>query len=494
MGIVIQQAIKTTVYSYIGALLGFLTVWYMNREWLTAEQNGLINLLISISLITGSLSNLGMTGVTTRMFPHFRHDDKKHNGFLFYPLVITVIGFILFVALFFIFHDWAVERNIEKSALFADNIYYLLPLTFFIALFYIFDTYSKSIYLTTAGVVIKEVLLRVVILIAAFLYYKKIISFDFFVLLYCVSFCAIGIGLAIYLYYKDELYIGRIKGFLSKEMIKEMKLVAGFSVITGLSSLLISSIDKIIVNDKLGLAAAGVFAIASYFGSIIQIPARSIIRITSSVVADSWKTNDIANIHSVYHKSCLNQMILGMLLFLGVWVNLDNIIVLMPPEYAEGKYVIILMALAYLIDMATGVNGVIISTSTYFRYDTYFMFLLLVVTIISNLLLIPMYGITGAALAACITYFLYNLLRYLFLWKVFNMQPYDLSFLKVLLFGGIAYLLAVLIPSTFHPYADVIIRGTVACGAFSLMIFRSNVAADLNATILKYVNSMRKKE
>jgi O-antigen/teichoic acid export membrane protein len=491
MGIVIKQAMRTTMYSYIGAVLGFLTVWYMNRQWLTTEQNGLLNLLISISLITGSLSNLGMAGVTIRMFPHFRDSINKHNGFLFYPLVITVVGFMLFLGLYFFFREDAIARNMEKSQLFAENIYYLIPLTFFLALFYIFDAYSRSIYLTTAGVVVKEVLLRVVILIAAYCYHIKMISFDSFVLIYCSAFCFIGLALAVFLYSKNEFHLGRVRNYLTRPMRKEMTKVAGYSIITGLSSLLISSIDKIIVNDKLGLASAGVFAIATYFGSIIQIPARSIVRITSSVIADSWKTNNIENIRNVYHKTCLNQMVLGTILFLAIWVNLDNIMLLMPKEYEEGKWVIVLMAFAYLIDMSTGVNGVIIATSKFFRYDTYFMLLLVTVTYITNLLLIPIYGLTGAALAACLTYFLYNLLRYLFIWKKFGMQPYNIAFAKVLLFAVISYFLAMVVPPTHYPYLDLIIRGSIVCGSFAVMIYKSHVAPDINLTVQKALLKIR---
>lgn len=492
MGIVIKQAVRTTVYSYVGALLGFLTVWYMNRNWLSTEQNGLLNLLISISLITGSLSNLGMAGVTTRMFPHFRDSDKKHNGFLFYPLVVTIIGFILFVAIYFVFKDDVVARNLEKSRLFADNIHYILPLTFFLALFYIFDAYSRSVYLTTAGVVVKEVLLRLVILLAAYLYHIGIIGFDSFVLIYCAAFCAIGIAMAIYLFTENEFHIARLKGYLSLPLKKEMRKVAGYSVITGLSSLLISSIDKIIVNDKLGLASAGVFAIATYFGSIIQIPARSIVRIASSVVADSWKSGDLENIRTVYHKTCLNQMILGTILFLAIWVNLDYVMILMPPEYAAGKWVIVLMAFAYLIDMSTGVNGVIIATSKYFRYDTYFMVLLVIVTSLTNLWLIPVYGLTGAALAACFTYFLYNLLRYLFIWKKFGMQPYTVDFAKVILFAAIAFFLAIAIPSIGETYIDIMIRGLMVGISFALMIYKSGVAPDINHTIENVLSKLKR--
>ncbi|MFM7814977.1 MAG: lipopolysaccharide biosynthesis protein, partial [Flavobacteriales bacterium] len=347
----------------MGAVLGFLTVWFMNRLWLTPEQNGLINILISISLISGSLVNLGMAGVATRLFPHLRNPENNHHGFLLKAMSVTSIGFILFALLYWSTRDALIARNAAKSALFAQHTELLLPLTFFIGAFYILDAYSRSLFLSTLGVVVKEVGLRVVILIAAMAYHWNVIDFETFVWIYCGSFCAMAMVMVFYLWQKGKLAWGTSSTPLKPELKREILWVAGFSVLTGLSSLLISSIDKIIVNDKLGLAAAGIFSVATYFGSIIQIPARSIVRIASGVIAESWKNKDTANILDIYKKTCLNQFILGSFLFIAICGNLEQLIGLLPHEYAEAKNVIFFIGLGYLIDMATGANGVIIGTS-----------------------------------------------------------------------------------------------------------------------------------
>ncbi len=490
MGIIIRQAVSSTIYSYIGALLGFLTVWFVNRLWLTSEENGLLNLLISISLLTGSLSNLGMAGVTTRMFPRFRNSSTAHGQFLFYPLVITSVGFILFLILFFLFRDELVERNYEKSRLLSENLYYLIPLTFFIGVFYVLDAFSRCLYLTTAGVIIKEVLLRLAILIAAYIYHIGIIDFDTFVLVYCSSFCAIGIAMVIYLYQQGEFQLKRPSLKLDDSLSKEMKLVAFFSIITGLSSLLISHIDKFIVNDTMGLAYAGVFSVATYFGSMIQIPARSIIRITSSVIADAWNRNDTEHVSMIYHKTCLNQTIIGLFLFTCIWLNIDNIISLMPPDYSNAGNIILMIALGYLIDLATGVNGVIIGTSKYFRYDSVFMFLLILVTIITNLLLIPIYGLLGAAIASCLTFFVYNLTRYIFILAKFKMQPYDSSFVKVLAAGAFGFGIAFVLPSIENAYLDTIIRGGTYTAIYFPLVYLMKVSPDMNLTLQNYLKKI----
>lgn len=483
MGIVIKQASRAALFSYLGAALGFLTVWYVNRNLLSPEQNGLLNLLISITIMSGSLSNLGFTGVITRMFPHFRSADKKHHGFLFYPIAVSLLGFIVFVIIYFLFADSYALRNQEKSQLLADYLFYLLPLTFFWSIYNVFDAYSRSVYHTSAGVFIKEVLLRIMVLVGAYCYYKNWISFPQFVFVYCACFCSVGIIMGIYLWWHGEFSLKPSFVFLTPSVRKEMIYVACFSIITGLSSLLISTIDKIIVNDKLGLSAAGIFAIATYFGSVIHIPSRSIGRISSSIIADAWKINNLDLIRSIYHKTCLNQLIIGSFLLIGIWANIDSLFSLMPREYSEGKYVILLIGLGYLIDMATGANGIIIATSRYFRYDTYFMLLLVIVTVISNMILIPAMGLTGAALASCITYLLFNLLRYFFIWNKFGFQPYDGDFIKVIAISVLAYFVAVGLPDLDNAYFDILFKGSVVTILFWFLIVYTAVSADINTSL-----------
>lgn len=492
MGIIIKQAIRSTILSYLGAALGFLTVWFMNRLWLTPEQNGLLNVIISISLISSSLSNLGMAGVVLRLFPHFRNPAERHHGFLFYPLAFTALGSLLFLILYWIFHDDYIARNAGQSPLLADNIYYLLPLTFFLGIFNVLDAYTRALFLSTAGVLIKEVLLRVVILIAAAAYHWNMIGFEQFVFIYFGCFSAMAFAMIAILIANKEWHWRKSNKPLSPDMKKEMRDVALFSVITGLSGMMISAIDKVIVNDKLGLAAAGIFSIATYFGSMIQIPARSLIRITTSVIAESWKTNDLDNIRSIYKQSCLNQLIIGLFLLLALWANIDSLLALMPAEYAVAKYVILFMGIGYLADLATGANGAIIGTSVYYRYDTLFMVLLVVFTFLTNLWLIPIYGIIGSGIASCLTYVLFNTLRLLFIRIKFQMQPYSFQFIKVLLIGSVVYCIGIAIPSTGMHYLDIVLKGTIMAILYAALILSFNVSPEVNVIFQKVRTSFRK--
>ena len=94
MGIIEKQATQNALYSYLGAILGFISVLWLSHS-LSTDENGLIRILISISTLLAQFSSLGFSAVTTRLFPYFRNKDKGHHGFLFYAIIVSLVGFLL---------------------------------------------------------------------------------------------------------------------------------------------------------------------------------------------------------------------------------------------------------------------------------------------------------------------------------------------------------------------------------------------------------------
>jgi O-antigen/teichoic acid export membrane protein len=163
----------------------------------------------------------------------------------------------------------------------------------------------------------------------------------------------------------------------------------------------------------------------------------------------------------------------------------------MPAEYAVAKYVILFMGIGYLVDLATGANGAIIGTSIYYRYDTLFMVLLVVFTFLTNLMLIPRYGLVGSGIASCLTYVLFNVLRLVFIRIKFNMQPYSIAFIKVLVIGAIAYGVAFLIPVTGMHYLDILLRGTIICILYGVLIVRFEVSPEVSVLATKALKGLK---
>ena len=493
MGIVIKQSVRSTIYSYAGAFLGFLTVWFLNRIWLTPEQNGLVNLLISISLVTGSLINMGTGGAIARLFPHFREPESGHKGFITLTLIVTCIGFVLFLIIFLGCKDQFVARNLEKSRLLADHVHWLLPLTFFLGVFYILDAFSRAIFLTSAAVLIKEILLRIVILIAGWGYYNGWLSFETFLTVYMLSFCAMSLALAVWMWLRKDLSVAppRItahKGVMRKEIIQ----VSFFTAITSLGTLLMVSVDKILINEILGLASAGVFAVVSYLGSMIQIPARSVGRVAITVISESWKNNDLENIALVYRKTSVNQSIAGCWLFLVIACCSDQIISLMPAAYANAGSVIQWVGLAFLVEVSTGANATIIGTSRFYKFDTFLMLIMIPILAALNTQLIPLMGISGAGLSMFLCFVIINASRFYFILKKFGMQPFDTNVAKIFILSICIYGLFISLNADYNAYIMIMIKGLVITTIFFGAIIWMKVSDDFNHLMFGWWNRLRK--
>ncbi|MGZ4058881.1 MAG: lipopolysaccharide biosynthesis protein, partial [Bacteroidia bacterium] len=146
---------------------------------------------------------------------------------------------------------------------------------------------------------------------------------------------------------------------------------------------------------------------------------------------------------------------------------------------------ILFLSAGYFVEMATGINQVIIVNSKYYRYDAYFVILMVGVIIMANLILIPIYGITGSAIATALMVVTNNAIRYMFLKIKFGMQPYNFNSLKLIFISAIALVPSFFIPFLHDKYTDIAIRSSVVGGIFMLLTLKLEAAPELNIKIRK---------
>lgn len=478
MSQIFKQSAKNSIYIYIGVLLGFVITGILYPELLAPEQIGLIQVLIGYSVIIGKIGGLGMQQVTIRLFPYFRDEKNKHHGFLALILLVTAAGFVLIGSLYLIFKDVLVAMGKDNSGLFAHYVDLIIPLILFNMLFNLFDNYYKVLYDAVTGTFYQEVVKRVFILVAILLYYFNIFDFQGFVYAYVLIAAIPFLALSMSLKLSNRIYLKTEFSYLTPKLKKEISDVAAFGLLSGTSGLFVMHIDKIMVlNLTNSLEATGVYSIAFFFGALIHKPAKALTKASAVYISEAWKKNNLVEINNLYKKSSVNQMLIGLLLFVGVMVNLDNIFEFLPEAYQEGRIVIFLIALSFLIDMTGGINGQIINTSRYYRWQTYLLLGLVVSIVLFNWLLIPVYKIAGAALATLLAKFLFNLAKFLFIYGTWKFQPFDLQFLKIIIIGALSFLAGWYLPRMDNYILDIIVRSilTAAIYGFGVLILRPSV-------------------
>ena len=491
MGIIVKQSVKGTIYVYLGVLLGFITTAILFPRIYSTTEVGLLKIIVAYSTLIAQFGTLGINGATIRLFPFFRTADKTHHGFLPFALSIGIIGFLISAILLLIFKPLLVEMSLEKSTLLVEYINYLIVLVFFQLFFSILDIYYSALMNSVHGTFLREVFQRVLIILMIGLYYFGLLSFHQFVLSYIAAISVPTVFILFTLIKEGQFTLRFDFAFLDKKLLQSIGAVSLFSILNGISVIMIQNVDLIMVNKMLGLDAAGVYAICFFFAIVVSLPARSIYKIANVAAAEAWKNDDKKTLRDIYEKSCLTLFIIGSFLFLGIWLNIENILQILGPDYQSGRWVIFFIGLGCLMDMATGANSSLMGTSKYYKVQSYLLLILVVVLVGLNLVLIPLYGLTGAAISSAAALGFLNLLRYLFLYIKYDLQPYNLRFIYVILIGTVAYFLACAIPVRFHFIVDLLIRSTVFTFLFLLPIYLFKISTDLNKTADNFLKLIR---
>src|SRR5690625_7148618 len=110
---------------------------------------------------------------------------------------------------------------------------------------------------------------------------------------------------------------------LRRSQLKGVLNFGVFSILGGLSTVIVWNVDILMLGSLAGLDQTAVYAIAFYIASVIAIPQRSVEKIVSPVIARFIKEKNWQEVGEIYRKTSINQLIPGFLIFGIIWILLD---------------------------------------------------------------------------------------------------------------------------------------------------------------------------
>lgn len=456
-------------------------------RYLQQNEIGLLRVITSYSTLLAQFAGLGFSVVTIRMFPYFRNPESKNHGFFGLFLMVSLTGFIFSMLGFLFYYQFYLKSDIPE--LFQQYIFWIPILTLFILLYSLIDSYSRALYNAIQGTISKEVVQRIFILLAIGLFIYGITSMNGLVFGYVFAFAIPPLLMFIPHFKNHTLSLKPDFNYINKDLRNKILGVSVFGLVSSFSNILVLNIDVLMIERYLGLSATGIYSIAFFFGTLVLIPSRPLIRISAIVVADSFKENDMHNINLIYKKSSMTLTIIALLLFLGLAINMDNIIELIGEDFQTGYYVILLIAFANVIQMSSGVLNQVIFNSDYYRYSTYFIMGFAVLIVITNIIFIPQYGITGAAMATLISKVIYVFSRIIFVKIKLHLHPYQLKTLIPVILTIVLYGLQSLIPPFNNYIIDIMVRSGFVVVLFGFLVYILKVSEDIN----NWVNDFKQK-
>jgi O-antigen/teichoic acid export membrane protein len=426
MSLLLKNTIQASIINYVGVIIAFSTVLFIQTQILSEEEIGIIRLLADKSLIFVHFFMFGMQSVASRFYFYFEDDKKEYSSFmtliLGFPIVMLSLGLILVT----IFQINLVVVNFNYIAL--------------ILCFYIYIQILESYLSTKQKIVVpsflRDILFRVFFIVGLLLYFYRFIDFEqlliFYVGIYFTHFFLLLIYFRKNLTFNFNIDLTNFNRPIFKEIAKY-----SFFLILGAGSVtLISKIDTIMIEGITNSQAfVGIYAIAFSISNIIDVVKRPIVKLSLPIIAKNLKENKLAKVLSIYRKSSINLMIAGSFMFTLLWLNIDLIFSIIPNSdiYQAGKYVVFFLALAKLFDLSLGVNYEIIQSSIYYKWNILLTPFLAVLSIVLNIYFITKYSFLGAAIATAISILTYNILRTVLVLVKLKLHPFTANYLKVIL-------------------------------------------------------------
>lgn len=463
-----KQSIQSSIIVYFGFAVGALNMYlYSMHGSFNTNQFGLTRLFIDFAQNIFAFASLGTIPVLYKFYPYYKDNlpDNK-NDLLTWVLVASVIGFIIITLTGIAFQPLVVRKFGERSPLFLDFYYLIYPFSFGYLFFAVLEGYSWALQKTVVTNALKETILRIITTAFILLYFFKLISFTQFMYLFSSLYLIIACLLIIYLWRIRHFTITFTVSRVTKKFIKKM-IGLQFFVFGGVCLNAVAiTISGILIASKMGLTATAVYSLAAYVANLIEIPQRSITSISTGVLSRAWKDKNYGHINHIYHRSSINMLLLSIFIFGNVWLNVGQGINLLhiQNEYAAGLGVVFVLGVAKIIDAGTGVNSVIIVTSTFWKFEFWSGIILLSLRIPLAYILIQRYGILGPAYAELISQVVYNFMRYEFLRRRFKMQPFNAETLYTVLLGLAAIIGSYLLFFGMEGWLGIIIRSLLFSG------------------------------
>lgn len=222
--------------------------------------------------------------------------------------------------------------------------------------------------------------------------------------------------------------------------IRKKMVSYGFIAITMM--LTVHTVDKIsyaMLGSLSTFTENGIFAINNYITTFILIPYFSVVSLFSSKISALMTEKKFVELNDLYKDTSDLLLTLGTGILLFVWANVD-ILPLLSSKMVEVlvyKNVILILGVGYIINMAFSINDQVITYSDEFKFNIVSAIVLLTTTVGFNFLLIPLYGIYGAAIANSIGVSFFNFSKSWYVKKKFSIKALSKSSVIVVVFGVI---------------------------------------------------------
>ena len=486
MGIVLNQSLKNTIITYFGFGIGAINTLYLYPFFLGTVFYALTNYILSWANIIMPLLAFGMQNTLVKFYTQYKTEEER-SKFLSFTVVIPFLLCIPLVLIGLFFFE-PISLYLSKENPVVKDYLWLIPfIGLSMAYFEIFYAWARVHMHSVFGNFVKEVGLRLFSLVALIgVYYKWITVVDFIYVTAIIYFLAFIITM---------FYAFRIKKpvfqFSIPQNVKDVLVYTFFIILSGSVAVMLLDIDKIMLNQYIKIENIAYYSVATYIASVIAVPSRAMHQITYPITAKLMHENKLNELNDLYKKTSINLQVVGGFVMLCIFVNINQLYVMVPKEYSGGILVVFLIGISKYFDLILGNNNAIIFNSKYYRMVLFLGLLLVFLTVGLNMFFIPRYAITGTAVATLLSITLYSLAKLLFVVKRMHLYPFTKQTLYSLAITFALFVAFYFWEFPFSPIINIGLKSVLVTFLYIYINYKFVISIEINQAldvVLKKLN------
>lgn len=482
MGIVLKQSFINTIILFLGFAIGGINVLFLFTHFLHEDYFGLITFLLSTANIILPLLVFGMQHTIIKYYSSYKTAIEK-DGFLITTLVLPLFIIIPFAFLGTYFYETIANWISSENELIKEYTWLIFIAAIFMGYFEVFYSWTKVQFNSVFGNFVKEIFARICTSFLLLSVYLQWIDNEQFIYAIVVVYAVRALIMKLYALY---IYRPRLV-FKLPSNIKEILSFSLYIIVAGSAAGILLEIDKFMIPQMEQIAQVAYYSVGIYIASVVAIPTRAMQQITSPITAKDMNENNMVEVGKLYKQTSINLLVIGGLFFLLINLNIEDLYMLInKPQFTKGIWIVLIISIAKLIELALGTGNAILVNSKYYKIFFYLSVAMAISVIFLNKWLIDLIGINGAALATLLVVFMYSIVKILYIKAKLKIQPFGLDTIKLLLIVLILFMVFYFWNFSFHPILNIVLKSVIIGGIYIVVIKKMKISKDINSLVDKY--------
>jgi len=418
---------NTLVLKVSGMILGLGVAFIISKQY-GAEGIGLYYLSIRTLTILGLLSMVGINTSILRYVGEFNNKENIHKLKLLFKNSIQItlpisilIGLLLFITSDFIANN--LFNNIKyKNPLRLLSL--LLPFWTILDISIQFIRGLKYIRISESLRSITQPIINIVLIIVLGIFIQSyllpIFTFSFAVIISTV--------ISIYFIYKKikHLQIRSDLDFKKNELLKTSMPMMVIALVIFLQS----NISLFFLEVYTSTDQVGIFSISLKLATLIGLVLIAVNTISAPKFSELYWSNQHEELQKViFHSSKLIFVFSLMLAVILVSLS-ESILQVFGNDFSQGKIAIYILIFGYVIGSISGSVGLLLNMTGHQIFLRNILLIILPLNILLNIVLVPLYGINGAAIVNMVSISLANIIPVIYSIKKLNLVTFYIPYIS----------------------------------------------------------------